>query len=84
MMARYYGLIEHADNDCFSVVFPDFPECSANGRTPEEAWRQAERALRSRLGTMRQEGASLPSPKSLEEIAPGRKNGLHDILFVRC
>ena len=48
--------------------FPDFPGCRAEGERIEVAIASATRAVGDRLGQLRQEGQSIPIPRSLEEL----------------
>jgi len=83
-MAAYYGLIRQSPRKIYCVVFPDFPDCVAAGRTPEEAWRLAENALLGHVRLMRTDGEHLPSPSSLRDLVNGQnRETVHDVFFVR-
>jgi predicted RNase H-like HicB family nuclease len=82
-MPHYIALIHEAGKSTFRVAFPDFPGCDAAGKTPEEAWIQARKALSTRIEHLRSEGRNLPRPSSLSAVGGLDTPGLHDIFSVR-
>lgn len=67
-MASYIAIIhKDADSD-FGVSFPDFPGCITAGRTLEEARAFAAEALSLHIQGMKEDGAPLPEPSTLDDI----------------
>lgn len=52
----------------FRVIFPDFPECSAIGRTEAEAAENGRNALRSCIRDIAASGGLPPRPRGLFEL----------------
>ena len=67
-MAAYIALFDRAADGSFGVVFPDFPGCTSAGDGFEDALREASEALAFHAQGMREDGESIPAPRSLEEI----------------
>lgn len=67
-MANYIALIRKDPASDFGVEFPDFPGCVSAGRDLDEARRMAAEALALHIQGMREDGAPLPSPSSLDTI----------------
>ena len=64
----YIGVI-HKDYDSdYGVSFPDFPGCITAGSTIEEAKAMAYEALLFHIEGMIEDGESLPSPSTPDEI----------------
>jgi predicted RNase H-like HicB family nuclease len=67
-MTNYIALI-HKDADSeFGVSFPDLPGCVSVGATLEEARINAEEALALHVDGMIEEGDTLPTPSTLDEV----------------
>lgn len=64
---RYVSFI-HREYDGYGVSFPDFPGCVAVGDTREEAVRQGRKALAFHVEGLCKDGASIPSPRSIDAI----------------
>lgn len=64
----YIAIIYKEPKSDFGVSFPDFPGCITAGRTLDEAKDMALEALSGHIEVMREAGASLPTPSSLEEV----------------
>ena len=62
-------LIEKATNTGVGVVFPDLPGCVTQGDTPQHAAEMAREALALHIGSMIQDGETLPEP-SLQNAVP--------------
>lgn len=68
-MASYIAIIhKDADSD-YGVSFPDFPGCVTAGRTLDEARAMAGEALSLHIQGMAEDGAAIPEPSALEQIA---------------
>jgi predicted RNase H-like HicB family nuclease len=64
-----YIAIIHKDTDSdFGVSFPDFPGCITAGRTLDEAKEMAREALTGHIALMREAGAPLPEPSTLDQV----------------
>ncbi|MBA2708971.1 MAG: type II toxin-antitoxin system HicB family antitoxin [Tatlockia sp.] len=57
------------DGGGYLVTFPDLPGCMADGSTPEEAFHQAENALKAWLKTAQEFGDSIPKPSCLNKYS---------------
>ncbi|MGD9787482.1 MAG: type II toxin-antitoxin system HicB family antitoxin [Sulfuricellaceae bacterium] len=82
-MPHYIALIHEAGKSSYRIAFPDFPDCDAAGKTPEEAWLLARKALSTRIEHLRSEGRKLPPPSPLSAVSKLNAPGLHDIFSVR-
>ncbi len=51
------------EGEGYLVEFPDLPGCYAEGKTPQEAVKEAEDALKSWIKTAKEFGDPIPSPK---------------------
>jgi predicted RNase H-like HicB family nuclease len=59
----------HKDKDSdFGVSFPDFPGCITAGSTLDEAKDMAKEALSLHIEGMLEDGESLPSPSTLDDL----------------
>jgi predicted RNase H-like HicB family nuclease len=68
-MARYPILIEEGtDAEAFGVVVPDLPGCFSAGDTLDEAVEAAKEAMAAWIDAALDQGTSVPSPSSLEEV----------------
>ena len=65
---RYYALIRKEEGSDHGVEFPDFPGCITAGKDLDEAARLAEEALNFHIDGLLEDGGSLPTPSSLEDI----------------
>lgn len=52
----------------YGVSFPDFPGCITAGSTLEEARRNAVEALSFHIAGMREDGARIPEPSTLDDL----------------
>ena len=64
-MARCYPALVEADDDGFSVFFPDIPGCTSGGATLQQAAVNAEEALQAHLDLAAEHGEALPEPLPL-------------------
>lgn len=74
-MARYFGIIEPAEEGGYVVSFPDFPGCNTEGDTLDEAYAMAEDALVGHVRAMLAEGDPLPAPGALDQAMAGAGPG---------
>lgn len=68
-MASYIAIIHKDANSDYGVSFPDFPGCVTAGRTLDEARAMAGEALSLHIQGMAEDGAAIPEPSALEQIA---------------
>jgi len=64
---RYVALV-HRIKRTFGVSFPDLPGCVSAGDTLDDALSNAADALRFHVAGMRQDGNTVPKPRTLETI----------------
>jgi predicted RNase H-like HicB family nuclease len=67
-MTSYIALLRKQPRSDYGVDFPDFPGCVTAGRTLEEARRMATEALAFHVSGMREDGAPIPPPSSVDKI----------------
>jgi len=65
---NYLGLIHKDKNSDYGVSFPDFPGVITAGKDLDDARDMAEEALALHIEGLLEDGESIPSPSSLEEI----------------
>jgi predicted RNase H-like HicB family nuclease len=63
---KYAVVIEEAPSN-YSAYVPDLPGCVATGATIEEVEREIREAIEFHIEGMRQDGESVPQPKSTVE-----------------
>lgn len=73
-MGPYIGLLRKELSSDYGVSFPDFPGCVAAAKTLDEARELAIEALTLHIAGMKEDGAPLPAPSSLEEVMHHREN----------
>jgi predicted RNase H-like HicB family nuclease len=73
-MTEYVALIHKETDSDFGVSFPDFPGCITAGSTLDEARAMAEEALSFHIEGMIEDGETVPSPSSLDEVMREREN----------
>lgn len=66
---EYIAYLHKNKNSDFGVSFPDLPGCVTAGRTLEEARRMAAEALTLHIAGMLEDGAKLPEPSTLDQLA---------------
>jgi predicted RNase H-like HicB family nuclease len=59
-MENYVAFVRRDPETGYEVEFPDMPECRCRGRTVEEAFHRAGRALRGYTAQLRRRGEPLP------------------------
>ena len=65
--ARYPLIVEPLapeDGGGFLATAPDLPGCMSDGETPEEAVRNVQDAIAEWIGTARQLGGPIPTPRA--------------------
>lgn len=65
---EYIAYLSRESDGRYGVKFPDFPGCSAGGRTLEEAREFAAEALTSHLEQMIEQGDSVPEASTLDDL----------------
>jgi predicted RNase H-like HicB family nuclease len=77
-MRPFIAFIRRQSSADYRVSFPDFPDCATSGKTIAEAHKNAERALALQCWRLHHEGAPVPPPSFMHEIASGgaRPEGL--------
>jgi len=58
----------HTDGDGWGISFPDFPGCVSDGASEDEALTRGEEALAFHVEGMREDGETLPEPRSVAAI----------------
>lgn len=72
-MRPFIAFIRRQSGADFRVSFPDLPDCASSGKTIAEAQKNAERALALHCWRLHHEGAPVPPPSFMHEIAAGRE-----------
>jgi predicted RNase H-like HicB family nuclease len=65
-MAVYYAAFV-PEEEGYSVLFPDFPGCTSQGNTLEDAAAMSVEALESHIGAMLDDGDVIPQPGNRQE-----------------
>ena|SRR5271165_4047338 len=78
---EYIAYLHKDRKSDFGVSFPDFPGCVTAGRTLEEARQMAIEALTFHIKGMNEDGAAIPKPSTIDDIAhdPAAK---HAVMFL--
>jgi predicted RNase H-like HicB family nuclease len=66
---EYIAYLHKERNSDYGVSFPDFPGCITAGRTLDEAARMAAEALAFHIQGMIEDGAEIPEPSRIDDIA---------------
>ncbi len=70
MASRLYpAVLEKAEKKTFAVWLPDFPDCVAAGRTPDEAVEKAQARLSDIVDGLAEQDREMPEPTALDAIA---------------
>jgi len=64
----FIELVKENKDSVLGVVFPDFPGCISCGDSYEKAFRNAHEALALHISGLREDGITIPEPRTLEEI----------------
>jgi len=75
---EYIAYLCKDNNAQYGVRFPDFPGCTAGGRTLDEARGLAADALTLHLAQLVEQGDAVPEPSTLDELAgdPGMRGSV--------
>lgn len=65
---EYIAYLHKDAKSDYGVSFPDFPGCITAGSTLEEARRNAVEALSFHIAGMREDGARIPEPSTLDDL----------------
>jgi len=78
---EYIAYLHKDRKSDFGVSFPDFPGCVTAGRTLEEARLMAIEALAFHIKGLQEDGAAIPEPSTIDDIAndPAAK---HAVMFL--
>ena len=68
MMSGYIALVHKDEGTSYGVSFPDVPGCISAGDTFEQAVANAAEALGGHFAVMRDDGDTIPAPRSFEEL----------------
>ena len=69
MTKRFYpAVLEPGPKGSFAIWFPDFSDCVAGGKTPEEALEKAELVLAKAVDALAEADQPLPQPTAFEAI----------------
>ena len=66
---EYIAYLHKDRGSDYGVMFPDFPGCITAGSTLEEARRMAVEALALHIAGMVEDGDTVPSPRTLDDLA---------------
>ena len=70
MTKRFYpAVLEPGPKGSFAIWFPDFSDCVAGGKTPEEALEKAELVLAKAVDALAEADRPLPQPTAFEAIS---------------
>ena len=77
-MTDYIAYLHKDRKSDFGVSFPDFPGCVTAGKTLDEARRMAREALTLHIRGILEDGGTVPSPATIDDIAgdPDRKGAV--------
>ena len=65
----YPAVLEKAEKKTFAVWFPDFPDCVAAGRSPDEAVEKAQARLSDIVDGLAEQDREMPEPTAMDAIA---------------
>jgi predicted RNase H-like HicB family nuclease len=84
-MPHYIAIVEDAGPEtAIGIWFPDLPGCFSAGDDIDDALRNAEEALALFAESERDEGRTLPSPRTLSELRkdPEAANDIRDYMVA--
>ena len=84
-MPHYIAIVEDAGPEtAIGIWFPDLPGCFSAGDDIDDALRNAEEALALFAESERDEGRTLPSPRTLSELRkdPQTANDIRDYMVA--
>ncbi|MDO8589100.1 MAG: type II toxin-antitoxin system HicB family antitoxin [Armatimonadota bacterium] len=62
MKSQYAVVLEEGENGWIIASVPSLPGCHTQGRTREEALKNAHEAIKGYLAVLREDGESVPKP----------------------
>jgi predicted RNase H-like HicB family nuclease len=77
-MKGYFAIVRRTPDDEYTVEFPDLPGCSCAAPTVDEAFSNAESALREHVESLEAKGKRLPRPRPSHEMVAeaARRSGV--------
>jgi predicted RNase H-like HicB family nuclease len=63
------NLVWSEEDRSYIATVPEFPNLSAFGKTPQEAAREAETAVKGFIAVLKEDGEEIPEPLTLERKA---------------
>jgi predicted RNase H-like HicB family nuclease len=82
MNHTYVALIRKEPGTDYWVDIPDLPGCVSAGDTPEKAKANFQEALVMHLRAMADQGLSLPSPRTLDDVLSTERDPFTDSFAV--
>lgn len=67
-MKGYLAVVRHASDDAYRVEFPDLPVDVGDAPTVDEAFSNAEQALRTHAEALEAKGKRLPAPRPSRDV----------------
>ncbi len=69
-MYKYSMIISWSEEDqAYIVSVPELPGCMADGKTPEEAVKEAQTAVDLWIETAKEDGKPIPKPSLFSDVA---------------
>ena len=65
---EYIAYLHKDSKSDYGVSFPDFPGCITAGSSLDEARRMAAEALAFHIAGLREDGAGIPEPSTLDDL----------------
>ena len=68
-MKKYSMIMSWSEEDqAYIISVPELPGCMADGKTPEEAVRNAEEVIELWIESAREDGEEIPEPKFFNSV----------------
>ena len=69
-MKKYSIIMSWSEEDqAYIISVPELPGCMADGKTPEEAVRNAEEVIELWIESAREDGEEIPEPKFFNSVS---------------
>lgn len=69
-MAKYSMVISWSEEDqAYIVSVPELPGCMADGKTPEEAVKEAQKVIDIWIESAKEDGEDIPKPRFLNSVS---------------
>ena len=69
-MSKYSMIMSWSEEDqAYIVSVPELPGCMADGKTPEDAVKQAQVVIDLWIETAKKDGEEIPNPKFLSSVS---------------